>query len=220
MSTSLWSDRISRPLDDGYLPRNIISHFFCSLGKALDIRLHFTSRYHLEGDGQTEWMNQTLEQYLQIYCNYQQDNWSELLPLAEFSYNNAPNATTGVSPFFANKGYHPNISVHPEWDLTSERAQEYSIDLDSLHQFLQEEMAHTQEQYQGPADARRTLAPDFKVGDCVFIKAKYCRSTRPSKKPSEKNLGPYKIIAQARIVSFCWKSWYSHSDLHLLLPWF
>ena len=131
-----------------------VSHFFRSLGKALDIHLHFTSGYHLEGDGQTERMNQTLKQYLRIYCNYQQDNWSELLPLVEFLYNNAPNATTGVSPFFANKGYHPNISVHPEQDLTSERAREYSVDLDSLHQFLHEEMAAAQLQYQGPMDAR------------------------------------------------------------------
>jgi hypothetical protein len=96
-----------------------VSHFFCSLGKALDICLHFTSGFHPEGDGQTKCMNQTLEQYLHIYCNYQQDNWLELLPLTEFSYNNAPNTTTAVSPFFANKGYHPNISVHPEQDLTS-----------------------------------------------------------------------------------------------------
>ena len=51
-----------------------ISHFFHSLGKALRMTLHFTSGYHPEGDGQTERMNQTLEQYLQIYCNYQQDN--------------------------------------------------------------------------------------------------------------------------------------------------
>src|SRR4029077_11909890 len=89
-----------------------VSHFFRSLGKALDIRLHFTSGYHPEGDGQTERMNQTLEQYLRIYSNYQQDNRAELLPLAEFAYNNAPSATTGVSPFFANKAYHPNISIH------------------------------------------------------------------------------------------------------------
>jgi IS30 family transposase len=91
-----------------------VSHFFHSLGKALDICLHFTSGYHPEGDGQTEHMNQTLEQYLRIYCNYQQDNWSELLPLAEFAYNNSPSMTTRVSPFFANKGYHLSISVHPE----------------------------------------------------------------------------------------------------------
>jgi predicted secreted protein len=113
-----------------------ISHFFRSLGKALDMRLHFTSGYHPEGDGQTECTNQTLEQYLQIYCNYQQDNWKELLPLAEFTYNNAPSATTGISPFFANKGYHPNITVHPECNLSSTRAKEFTVDLDKLHQEL------------------------------------------------------------------------------------
>src|SRR3979490_1180756 len=96
-----------------------VSSFFRSLGKALDMKLHFTSGYHPEGDGQTERMNQTLVQYLRVYCNYQQDNWSDLTPLAEFAYNNAPNATTGISPFFTNKGYHLNITVHPDCDLAS-----------------------------------------------------------------------------------------------------
>jgi len=100
-----------------------ISHFFCSLGTTvLSMKLHFTLGYHPEGDGQTKRVNQTLEQYLRAYCNYQQDNWSELLPLAGFAYNNAPSETTGVSPFFANKGYHPNLAIHPEWDLASNRA--------------------------------------------------------------------------------------------------
>src|SRR4029077_6658467 len=148
-----------------------ISHFFRSLGKALEIHLHFPSGYPPEGNGQTERMNQTLEQYLCIYCNYQQDNWSELLPLAEFAYNNALNATTGVSPFFANKGYHPNISIHPERDLTSVRAQEYSVDLDSLHHFLREEMHQAQQRYQGPVDAKRAPAPAFEVGSSVYVKA-------------------------------------------------
>ena len=96
-----------------------VSRFFCSLGKALNMKLHFTSGYHPEGDGQTECTNQTLEQYLCIFCNYQQDNWSELLLLAEFTYNNTPSATTGVSPFFANKGYHPDLTIHPEQELAS-----------------------------------------------------------------------------------------------------
>jgi len=47
-----------------------VSHFFYSLGTALDMRLHFTSGYHLEANGQAEWINQTLEQYLHVYCNY------------------------------------------------------------------------------------------------------------------------------------------------------
>jgi len=71
------------------------------------MKLHFTSGYHPEADSQMKQMNQTLEQYLRIYCNYQQSDWSRLLPLAEFIINNLPSATTGQSPFFSNKGYSP-----------------------------------------------------------------------------------------------------------------
>ena len=154
-----------------------VSHFFRSLGKALDMKLHFTPGYHPEGDGQTECTNQTLEQYIWIYCNYQQDNWRQLLPLMEFAYNNALSATTGISPFFANKGYHPNITVHPERDLSSTHAKEFVMDLDALHQELQTQIAKAQKRYQGPADARRTPAPDFKVGDKVFVKAEHFHTT-------------------------------------------
>jgi len=179
-----------------------VSHFFQSLGKALDMHLHFTSSYHPEGDGQTEWSNQMLEQYLRIYCNYQQDNWADLLPLVEFAYNNTPSATTAVSLFFANKGYHPNISVYPECDMTSARAHDYAVNLELLHQYLCEEMANAQLHYQVLADAKHVLALDFKVGDQVYMKAKYFRSTQPSKKLSEKNLGPYTIIVQVGFLSF------------------
>jgi hypothetical protein len=179
-----------------------VSHFFRSLGKVLDMKLHFTSGYHPEGDGQTERVNQTLEQYLQIYTNYQQDNWSLLLPLAEFAYNNAPNATTGVSPFFANKGYHPNISVHPERDVMSARARDLAVDLDELHQMLKYEIAEAQKQYQYYADKRRSPPPDFKIGDKVMLNSKHVKTTRPAKKLSEKNLGPYEIIDQPGTLSF------------------
>ena len=94
-------------------------NFFRSLSTTLSMQLYFTSGYHPEGDRQIKHTNQTLEQYLYVYYNYQQDNWSELLPFMEFVYNNALSATTGVSPFFVNKGYHPNITVHPECDIAS-----------------------------------------------------------------------------------------------------
>src|SRR5258707_1558822 len=86
-----------------------ISHFFRSLSKLLWMELHFTSGYHPEGDGQMERLNQVLEQYLRAYTNYQQDDWSSLLPLVEFAYNNATNEMTRVSLFFTNKGYNPSL---------------------------------------------------------------------------------------------------------------
>ena len=51
-----------------------VSNFFCFLGTTLNMWLHFTLGYHPKGDRQTEHINQTLEQYLCVYCNYQQDN--------------------------------------------------------------------------------------------------------------------------------------------------
>ena len=179
-----------------------VSHFFRSLGKALDMNLHFTSGYHPEGDGQTERVNQTLEQYLRCYCNYQQDNWSSLLPLAEFAYNNAPNETTGTSPFFANKGYHPDITIHPERDMASARAREFAVDLGDLHENLKAHIRSAQQHYKRGADNRRIPPPDFKIGQKVYVKAEFFRTTRPSKKLAEKNFGPYEIIAQPSSLSY------------------
>ena len=130
-------------------------------------------RYHPEGDSQTERVNQTLEQYLRIFTNYQQDNWSSLLPLAEFSYNNALNATTGVSLFFANKGYDPAITIHPEYELASSCAYQFVTDLSKLHEELWKAILSSQEQYQHSADKNRIPPLNFKVGDKVYIKAKF-----------------------------------------------
>jgi len=179
-----------------------VSHFFRSLDTTLDMRLHFTSGYHPEANGQVERTNQMLKQYLHVYCNYQQDNWSELLPLAEFTYNNAPSATTGVSPFFTNKGYHLNLMVYPEQDIASSHAHDFIVDLDELQDTLKEEIAIAQRQYQPSADSCRQQLLDFQVGQSVFVRSQYFRTTHLSKKLSEKYLRPYEIIAQPSPQSF------------------
>src|SRR5258706_14656044 len=159
------------------------------------MELHFTSGYHPEGDGQMEHLNQVLEQYLQAYMNYQQDDWSSLLPLAELAYNNDMNETTGVSPFFANKGYHPSFAMEPNEQVSSPEAQRFISDLDDLHTELKRSIMRAQERYQKYADEHRSPAPPLKIGDQVYVKVKYFHTTRPSKKLSEKNLGPYEVIA-------------------------
>jgi len=191
-----------------------VLHFFRSLGTALDMNLHFTSGYHPEGDGQTERVNQTLEQYLRCYCNFQQDNWSTLLPLAEFAYNNAPSETTGTSPFFANKGYHPNLTVHLERNMASAHAREFAVDLGELHENLKLHIRQAQQRYQKSADNRRLQPPDFKIRQKVYVKAQFIRTTRPSKKLSKKNLGPYEIIVQPSSVSFTLRLLQSMHAIH------
>ena len=161
-----------------------VSNFFQSLGIALNMRLYFTSGYHPKGDGQTERTNQTLKQYLHVYCNYQQDNWSKLLSLTEFAYNNALSATTSVSSFFTNKRYHPNITVHPEHNIASSRAHNFTVDLDELQSTLKTEISTAQQYYQKSTNAWRSPASNFKVGDKVFVKTKFFQTTQPSKKLS------------------------------------
>ena len=145
--------------------KEFISAFFRSLGELLNMELHFTSGYHPEADGQTERANQTLEQYIRMYTSYQQDDWDRLLPLAEFAYNNAPNASTGVSPFFANKGYHPSLTIHPERDVANTYAKDLAVDLQSLHEYLREQITSAQHRYKETADHKRNPSPDFKVRD-------------------------------------------------------
>jgi len=71
----------------------------------------------------------------------------------EFAYNNAPSVTTSISPFFANKGYHPNITVYPECDIASSQVCHFTIDLDELQSTLKAEISVAQQHYQKSTDA-------------------------------------------------------------------
>ena len=91
---------------------------------------------------------------------------------------------------------------HPECNITSSRAHDFAVDLDELQSTLKAEISAAQQYYQKSADARCSPASDFKVGDKVFIKAQFFRTTWPSKKLSEKYLRFYKIISQPGTLSF------------------
>src|ERR1700760_863628 len=179
-----------------------ISAFFQALGKALHMELHYTSGYHPEADGQTERANQTLEQYIRIYTAYQQDDWSPLLPIAEFAYNNAPNDSTGTSPFFANKGYHPNITVHPEYKLASDRARDFVTDLNELHSVLCDEIVRAQKRYKETADRSCRDAPEYAIGSQAYVLAEHIHSTHPTPKFSERYLGPFTVIQKVSSLAY------------------
>src|SRR5258705_12184084 len=165
-----------------------VSHFFCSLGSLLSVKLHFMSGYHPEGDGQTEQINQVLEQYLQAYTNNEQANWALLLPQVEFTYNNTVSTTTGISPFFMNKGYHPRLSTNLLAPSLSSEAQCYMVDLDQLHSQLKVLITEAQECYQKAVDHQWMPSPAFRIGNCVYVKVKFFCTTQPSTKQAEKNL--------------------------------
>ena len=178
------------------------SHFFRSLGSLLRMRLHFTSGHHLSANGQVKRINSTLEQYLRIYCNYEQDNWSKLLPLAEFAYNNAPHATTGVSPFFATRGYDPLIAVYPDAEVTDLRARHFAVNFDEVHKFLRNRMQDAQNTMSRFANQDRLEPPPFRIGDRAYVRTDHIRTNRTARKLAERKISPFPIVSQPSAMSF------------------
>jgi hypothetical protein len=136
-----------------------------------------------------------LEQYLRIYCDYQQDDWHQLLPLAEFVYNNTQNSSTRVSPFFANYGYHPRCSVTVATPEQTNPAAETLVDkLQAIHAELKVNLQQAQERYKRQHDRHTRPAPAIVAGDKVWLNRRNIRTTRPSRKLDVKRMGPFKVL--------------------------
>ncbi len=87
-----------------------ISIFMRNLCNVLGIKQNISSAYHPQTDGQSERSNQWVEQFLRHWSNTQQDNWADLLPIAQFAHNSWPNATTKSSPFKLLMGSKPRTT--------------------------------------------------------------------------------------------------------------
>ena len=98
--------------------------------------------YHPQTNGQTERVNQSIEQYLHIYINYQQDDWESLLPLAQYVYNDTSHSATKRTPFFANFGYHPQFQTNliRSMKVRDAAAKDFVQELTVMHQVLQDEV--------------------------------------------------------------------------------
>ena len=75
------------------------SGFWKALHKAIGTRLNFTTAHHPQSDGQTEHVNQVLEDPLRSCILDFGGSWEDYLPLVEFSYNNSFQSTIGIGPF-------------------------------------------------------------------------------------------------------------------------
>jgi len=73
-----------------------------------------STAFHPQTDGQTERLNQLIEAYLRSYCNYEQNDWAEMLEMAEFAYNNSKHSATKISPFYPNYRYEPRTNWRME----------------------------------------------------------------------------------------------------------
>ena len=170
------------------------SKFWQALSKALKITSRLSTAFHPETDGQTERANQVIEQYLRAHVAWLQDDWVDLLPLAEYAYNNAKNATTGVTPFYADHGVHPRPFAMTELDINGKEvaAIQHAEEIGQTHRILSQSIEHAQAYQKKWHDAHHQPTY-FKVGDKVLLNSKNLRTSRPCKKLQERYYGPYPI---------------------------
>jgi len=99
------------------LPESIISDrgvqfaagMIKEVNNLLGIQTKLSTAYHPQTDGQTERVNQELEQYLRVFIDHRQEQWPDWLGTAEFAYNNKIHSTTKTSPFKVNYGQNPRM---------------------------------------------------------------------------------------------------------------
>src|ERR1700682_5107576 len=164
--------------------------------RLLGIKAAKTTAYHLQADGQMERVNQELEQYLRLFTSERQDDWADLLAMAEFQYNNRIHSSTQQTPFLLNSGQHPRMGFEPKQPARLEAVNEFT---DRMKMALEEAKSaldkakHDMARYY---NQRRLPTPTYKPGDKVYLDASDISTTRPSRKLSHCRLGPYPIERQ------------------------
>jgi hypothetical protein len=163
------------------------STFWKSLMGKLGVHHKMSTSFHPQTDGQTERVNQIVEQYIRCFTDYGQTNWVKLLPMAQFAYNSASHEVTKTAPFKAVLGYIPQAYHEPilgqknahyaqvDSELIKHTMRQMSLDI----QFFAERNAHYY-------NSHRLEGPRLKEGDKVYL-------SRPSDKLDYKKIGPFKI---------------------------
>ena len=95
------------------------SKFWSLLCYFFGIKRRLSIAFYPQTNGKTEKQNSKLEAHFQAFVNFKQNDWARLLPMAEFAYNNAKNASTGYTPFELNFGYHLCVSYEENFDPRS-----------------------------------------------------------------------------------------------------
>ncbi|MBW0579860.1 hypothetical protein O181_119575 [Austropuccinia psidii MF-1] len=172
----------------------LVSSFWNNLFQQLKTLRDLSTAYHPETDGQTERVNQLLEQYLQMYG----------------------------SPFFTVYGRDPQFdSVHITQDTP---AGNISTKIQSVQQDFKRELEVAINQFKRYEDKSRASPPVFNPGDMVWLSSKNIKSSRRTKKLSERWLGPFPILKKVSTHSYHlklpsqWKSIHPVFHISLLEP--
>ena len=150
----------------------------------LSVKSSLSMVFHPQTDREMEQVNQELEQYLRVFCNFQADNWAQLLLFMEFAHNAQSHSTTGKSPFEVWYGYQPKFIPPAKFTTVIPTVKERLHSLDQIQsevtaalKVAAEIMKHT-----GPS----TPSHQFKPGDLIWLEGTNIHTTHPKAKLAPK----------------------------------
>jgi len=167
----------------------------------LGIKSKLLTVFHSQTDGQTERVNQELEQYLRMFINHRQEQWPDWLGTVEFVYNNKMHSSTKTLPFKANYRQNPRMEFEVRRKGKYKGAEKFITQME-----IQEEakavLGKVQEEIKRYTDRKRAEVNEYRIEDLVILSTKdlkYQMISRRTEKLTEKFVGPYKI---KKVVSF------------------
>ena len=171
----------------------------------LGIKSKILTAFHPQIDGQTERVNQELEQYLRMFIDHRQEQWPDWLGTAEFVYNNKVHSSTKTLPFKENYGQYSRMEFEVRKKEKYEGAEKFVTKMKEIQKKAKTALGKAQEEMKKYTDRRREEVNEYKVGDLVMLSTKdlkYQMVGRRMEKLIERFVGPYKVkkIVSANVV--------------------
>jgi hypothetical protein len=182
-----------------------IARFWEQMQSALGTNLIRSSAYHPQTDGQTERVNQILEDMLRACITHYGTSWDKCLALAEFSYNNSYQSSLQMAPFEALYGRRCRTPL--SWYETGE-CQIFGPDLvteaEEKVKLIQANLKATQSRQKSYADQRRKPL-QFQVGDFVYLRVSPTKGVQRfgiKGKLAPRYVGPFEILEVCGLVAY------------------
>ncbi len=206
------------------IPRRIISdrnprftsNFSKAVASATGIQQNISTAFHPRTDGQTERMNQWVETYLCDFVNGRQNNWSSLLPVAEFAHNSWKHDQTKYTPHELITGSVPSAKLMLLDDSIPSAQQRLSE--------LSKARTDVQLSLQKCIKSHRPTR-ELETNQQVWLDARNLKTNVPSKKLAPRRYGPFKVIQKVSPVAYRLQLPQSMSKMHnvfhidLLIPY-
>jgi len=179
-----------------------VSKFMKELYRLLRIKANTSTAYHPQTDGQTKRVNQEVQEFLTMFVNHQQDDWSNWLVVAQFCHNDRIHLATGFSPFFLNNGRNLNkgleLTIEQKVQAVDEWVEQLIEACDQARRGLNKVAENMRKQY----NKRRQPVKEYKKGYWIYINAQNLPTLRKTKKLERKFVGPYEVLEKVGAAAY------------------